>query len=269
LNEALTRQANKRPFACLPMYDWPEIGGDWNRLWAGIRTRLADTGLNAEAELHRADDPWQLWNDTRMLLGQTCGWPFISRLRDRVDVFGRFDFGLETQTAGDYFSVFVARPGSGVGDIGAAIRDDRFRLAVNSLDSQSGFRAFGTLLNAPGTIAPNRIVLTGSHRQSIIEVACERADLAAIDANSWRLALRHEPAASNVEVVGRSPDMPGLPLITAKAFADRPRQLLAFCSNAIDSLPERTRERLDLRGVVAAQPDDYLQLCRPPYSNIG
>jgi ABC-type phosphate/phosphonate transport system substrate-binding protein len=251
------------------MYDWPELRGDWNRLWREIRVRLTETGLLAAARLRRAEDPWRVWLDPNLLVGQTCGWPYVNRLHGHTDVFGRFDFGLKTRKPGDYFSVFVKPPGIDIGDLRTAICDSGFRLAVNMLDSQSGFRAFGALLDKPLNVAAGRIVLTGSHRESIRQVASGHAELAAIDANSWRFALRHEPAASGVEIAGRTPEIPGLPLITANAFAGQSEELLASCRSAIESLPDPIRARLGLRGVVKARAGDYLPLRRPPYSLIA
>ena len=57
---------------------------------------------------------------------------------------------------------------------------------------------------------------TGSHRASVRAVAEEKADVAAIDAVCWALALRYEPeAVSRLKVIGQTPLRPGLPFITA------------------------------------------------------
>ncbi len=65
-------------------------------------------------------------------------------------------------------------------------------------------------------------IATGSHRASIRAVAEERADVAAIDAVCWALALRHEPqATAALQIVATTPLRPGLPLITAAERSDR------------------------------------------------
>jgi ABC-type phosphate/phosphonate transport system substrate-binding protein len=53
----------------------------------------------------------------------------------------------------------------------------------------------------PGVLA-GAVIETGGHRASIRAVAEGRADLTAIDCRSWALALRHEPCAQDLVVVG-------------------------------------------------------------------
>lgn len=75
-----------------------------------------------------------------------------------------------------------------------------------------------------------RIVETGGHRASVRAVAEGRADLAAIDCRSWALALRHEPCARRLVVIGWTAERPGLPYVTGAhtdaATADRLRDTL-------------------------------------------
>jgi ABC-type phosphate/phosphonate transport system substrate-binding protein len=93
------------------------------------------------------------------------------------------------------------------------------RLAYNSRDSMSGLISLGRDLEALGEnldIFSERLE-SGGHRASIIAVAEGRADVAAIDCRSWDMALRFEPAAKELAVVGWTARRKGLPYITARA----------------------------------------------------
>jgi ABC-type phosphate/phosphonate transport system substrate-binding protein len=93
------------------------------------------------------------------------------------------------------------------------------RLAYNAPDSMSGYLALQRDLAAAGLgmeIFSERI-FSGGHRQSIRMVASGAADVATVDCKTWGLALKHEPAARELVVVGWTQKRLGLPFITAKA----------------------------------------------------
>jgi ABC-type phosphate/phosphonate transport system substrate-binding protein len=253
------------PFASLPMDDWPQVSAHWDGLWALARAELAARGIDAQRGLLRDGDHEAQWTDPDLLLGQTCGWPFVSRLRGQVLPFARFDFGL-AQQPGDYHSVFVTNDERGPR---AMLQDPATIIAINGFESQSGFRALSNLAEAPVHLPAARFHVTGSHRNSIRAVATGDAQLAAIDAQSWRLALAHEPAAIKVRVAGRSADAPGLPLITAPIFAERIPDLFEAMQAAIARLPDNSREALGIAGLVKAQAADYEPLKHPPFGLVG
>ena len=122
------------------------------------------------------------------------------------------------------------------------------RVAVNGTDSQSGFAALQlALLRPEGSPRALDIDQSGSHRQSIQAVAEGRAELAAIDAVSFRLGLRHMPEASAVTVVGCTRPTPGLPLITARPAVEL-EPMRAAVREAIAGLDEECRDALLLTG---------------------
>ena len=87
------------------------------------------------------------------------------------------------------------------------------------MDSQSGYNALRKMVAplAEGGAFFSSVVLSGSHRQSLVAIGQRRADIAAIDCVSWALLARHEPELlAGLVVIGSSPLAPGLPLITAK-----------------------------------------------------
>ncbi len=252
-------------FASLPMYDWPELSASWDRLWSYARTALRGAGVETEEHLRRSPNHEADWTDPDLCVGQTCGWPFVSRLSGKVTPFARFDFGCG-KIAGDYRSVFI----TGVGEyqVSDILSDPEAIIAVNDFNSQSGFRALSTLATGPLAISATRFLVTGSHRKSIQAVASGKAHLAAIDGQSWRYAKAFEEAVQGVRVQGTSPDVPGLPLITSLVFSRRVDAIQDAMETAINALDSRDRTALGIAGLVHARAADYAVLTRDPYGRI-
>lgn len=262
-----------RLHASLPMYDWPEVAAAWDVLWTAVCGQLAEAGIGACGRLVRDGDHHAGWLSPGLILGQACGWPYVSMLRGHVVPLGRLDFGLPTARPADYFSVFVMsadRAGSldGPRDLAPVLSNPATVIAVNSRISQSGYRVLGECLAVPITVPGRRLVMTGSHRQSIRAVAAGEAHVAAIDAVTWQLACAHEPAARHVAVVARSADTPGLPLIMAAGLARHRDAVLGAVERAVEASSADILGQLGLAGVVAASDEDYLVLCDPPYGNL-
>jgi len=172
-----------------------------------------------------------VWLHPRLLLAQTCWGPMELGLRDHVVVVGQPSYrGIEGGEGELYSSsIVMRRGGKGVPDASvqapgeggallplSMLRGKRF--AFNGLDSMSGIIALTRDLDAVGEtldLFSDRIV-SGAHRASIAMVADGRADVAAIDCRSWKLAQRHEPAAKDVVVVGWTARRKGLPMITSR-----------------------------------------------------
>ena len=116
----------------LGMYDMPEIQAANDRYWQAIRDRLG----YGPASLSRDLDYWEMWQSPDLLLGQTCGMPYRTRLHDKVTLIGTPDFGLPDCPPGYYQSVIVARSE----DTRDTLQDfDGARFAYNENMSQSGW----------------------------------------------------------------------------------------------------------------------------------
>lgn len=235
------------PVASLPMYDWPEVRGATDALWAALRDELRARGIAAPEALSRDATHW---TDPALALSQTCGMPYRLGLHARVTLIGAPDYGLEDCPPGFYRSALVVRrddPREGIAAFAGA------RFAFNAADSQSGFAA---LAGALGPLDPGRGVETGAHRASIGAVAAGRAEIAAIDAVAWRLAQVHEPAAARLRVLAWTTPTPGLPLVTAGGRDPAPCR--AAVSEAVAALDGGTRAALGIAGFVALEPGAYM-----------
>jgi ABC-type phosphate/phosphonate transport system substrate-binding protein len=203
------------PLASLAMYDWPEVAGANDALWAFLAKYLAQRGIDAPDRLIRDRRCDTLWTEPDLLLAQCCGYPYATQLRGSVQLVATPVYDVDGCDGANYCSLIIARADGAIrslSDLGTATA------AVNSKHSQSGHWALRAALAADAAaVAPARVVQSGGHRQSLLMVADGTADVAAIDAVCWALALAHEPAATaKLRVIARSPMAPGLPFISGR-----------------------------------------------------
>ena len=245
--------------ASLGMYDFGPLTGANDRLWALIRDRLRADGIDAPDALTRGEGAyWQAWQSPDLLLSQTCGYPFRARLQGKVTYVGTPDFGVDGCAPGYYRSVLVARaddPRSTIADFDGA------RFAYNEALSQSGWAAPQTHAAKLGIRLPPALQ-TGGHRLSAEAVATGRADIAALDAVTYRLLATHTPEMSALKVVGLTDPTPGLPYITA--LGRDPDPIHAATRDAIAALTAEDRDILGLRGLVRIPVESYLAVPNPP-----
>lgn len=247
--------------ASLSMYDWPEVRTATDVLWSAITARLLAQGIAAPDRLDRDTAREEAWVSPELVMAQTCGLPFMRSLKGKVVLLGSPIYHLEHDQPGDYCSLLVARSD----DEATRLEDFRGRrVAFNGADSQSGYVALQCVV-APLAIDGRFFaagIESGGHRQSLVAVANDQADIAAIDAVSWQLALDHEPAAKRLKVVAETPLTPGLPYITALANAAHRGAMIAAISAAIDALDPAARDRLKITGFRPRAESEYGLLLR-------
>jgi ABC-type phosphate/phosphonate transport system substrate-binding protein len=242
--------------ASLPMYDRPETAAANDRLWAGIARALAAEGIAAPAALDRATGLWETWTSPDLLLSQTCGLPFRSRLHTVVTLVATPVCDLPGTPPGHYHSVLVARRTDPRRSLAAF---DGATLAMNEAMSQSGWAAPAAEAAAAG-IAFGATRVTGAHRASARVVAEGGADLAAIDGLTWRMIRRWDDFAAALKEIGTTRPTPALPWITAK---DRdPAPIARALREAVAGLSAEDRDALGLLGTTWIAPEAYLAL--PP-----
>ena len=244
--------------ATLPMYTHARLNAATNRYWQLIHANLANAGIAAPATLTLSTERYSVWTDPRLVLSQTCGMPYRTRLRGRAKLVGTPDFGVEGCRPGYYCSVLVVRKDDQRESI-AAFRDAT--LAYNGPDSQSGFAAPYAHTSAAGFWFENR-VKSGVHLASAQFVATGHADIAALDAVTWRIIEAYEDCAASLRVLERTSETPGLPYITA--IDNDPEPIFDAIAAAIEQLPAADRTALGLRGLVSIPESDYLAVPNPP-----
>lgn len=213
--------------ASLGMYDGAPLRKANDALWETIALRLAENGL-AEAPL-RLD--WErplhdIWDDPALLLAQCCGYPLVTRYRDRLRYVATPCYAAPGCRDAWHRSRIIVR-----GDDAARELSDLRgrRAAINEATSNSGMNLFRAAL-APIAGGPgyfSTVVQTGSHEASVRAVAEGAADVAAIDTVSFEHLARHQaPLAAAVRTLAWSPMSPGLPFVTSRGTSDGVVRLL-------------------------------------------
>ncbi|APE45551.1 hypothetical protein BOO69_16430 [Sulfitobacter alexandrii] len=248
--------------ASLMMYLRPETEAAHLRYWDALRRALRARGVPAPAEMCNAAEAFSVWTAPDLVLSQTCGMPFRTRLHDRVTLVGTPDFGVDGCPPGYYRSAVVVR----ADDARPSLRDFAdARFAFNDAGSQSGLAAMHAVALAEGFWFGDRRQ-TGGHRASALAVAEGEADIAALDAVTWRLIRRYDPFAAGLRVLTWTPPTPGLPYITGPGM-DR-AQVFDAVVEAIEHLTEADRDVLGLLGLVDIPARDYLAIRNPPPGDL-
>jgi ABC-type phosphate/phosphonate transport system substrate-binding protein len=240
------------------MYARAELAGAHQRFWDLLRAELGARGIAAPVDLSNDAPEFEVWEDPTLVFSQTCGMPFRTRLRGNVTLIGTPDYGLEGCAPGYYRSAFVVRADDARQGV-AAFKDARF--AYNMTISQSGYAAPYAQCRAAGFWFADRLQ-TGAHHASALAVAEGRADIAALDAVTWRLIRRYDEFADRLRVLEWTTPTPGLPFIAAKGV-ERGAMFEAIRA-AIEGMTQEDRAALGLRGIVEIPEAAYLALSNPP-----
>lgn len=244
--------------ASLMMYQRPELVDAHDRYWQLIRAALDESGFESPEALSQDAEEFYVWNHPELVLSQTCGMPYRTWLHDKVELVGTPDFGLQGCPPGYYRSALIVRADDPRTDI-AAFDDAIF--AYNQTFSQSGYAAPYWHVKPMGFWFEKRMH-TNQHVQSAKAVSDGRADIASLDAVSWRNIESYEAFASGLRVLEWTAPTPGLPLITALG-QDR-STILNAVRQAIARLEEEDRSRLGIKGIVQIPKGDYLRIPNPP-----
>lgn len=243
------------------MYDWPETSHALDVLWSHINNQLTQREIDAPIKLERDAHPAALWSKPELIVGQTCGWPYANYLKEQVTPFARFHYDLPDCPAGDYNSVYIGHDDDDFDHLETAKAFEFVeKIAMNSDDSQSGFHVFSEITGKPAeaSIAKEKRIVTGAHRNSISAVANGDANIAAIDAVAFELAKHYEPEAiSKIVVLRNSKPKPGLPLITSKDNEHFAPLLYEAVEQALAETPEDIKQTLLIKGLVKAKGSDY------------
>ena len=242
------------------MYLLPEVAEATRRWWQGLAAALGDAGVpDVPGGLSHEADRERLWLAPDLLLSQTCGYPLTHALAGRVVPIATPAYAAPGCAGPEYASVLV------VPDDHDAARLEDLRgsvCAVNAPDSHSGYNVlrFEVAPLARGRPFFSRVLVSGSHLESIALVARREAQICAVDCVTHALAARYRPGALGAtRVLARTARAPGLPLVTRAGLDETLRARLqrglesAFDDPALASV----REALLIAGVAWLSVDDY------------
>ena len=224
--------------AALPMYDFPWVRAATDRLWATVRDGLRAQGIAAPEALTRGPPIEEIWRNESLLLGQTCGYPYWTRLRREAEIIAAPIYGFAGCEGPNHRSFLVAHRDDPRTRL-AEFRGDR--AAVNGFDSNTGMNLFRAAIAplADGKPFFADIVQTGGHAQSVAAVAEERAEVAAIDCVTYALLARGaSQLIAATKIIGETQTSPALPFIASRALPQETRAAVRRALRALPPIPE-------------------------------
>ncbi len=247
------------PIAVLPMYDFPWTARANDALWASISARLNDAGVEAPRQLTRGPDLAAQWRSPGLILGQACGYPYVTALKDAVTLMAAPEYAFPGCEGAAHRSFLVCRahdPRRALGEFRGSTA------ALNAHDSNTGMNLFRAAIAPIAAGAPlfGAVVVTGSHEASLKAVAEGQADLASIDCVSFALIERgRRGLVEHIAVVAESPLSPGLPFIAAARH--EPPTIAAAREALLAALGDpdlaEARKTLGLKGVRPTSAAEY------------
>jgi len=241
--------------AALTMYVEPaEVRDAYRQLAEAVALRLGTTLEPAPEELPA------LWSHPELLLAQTCGYPWATRLRGQVRLVAapryRFD-GCE----GAEHCAFILVPETLEASSLADLRGKR--VALNSLDSNTGMNLLRQAV-APLTERGRffgEVIVSESHANSLALLQQGHADVAAVDAVTYGYLQRAEPErVTGLRPLQRTRRSPALPFITAASRSDAEVQALREALSDSLAADPKLAERLAIEGFTAVDETTYLPL---------
>lgn len=239
------------------MYQRGQLTEALDHFWELIRLNLNAAGVKCPKYLSQDAEAFYVWTHPGLVLSQTCGMPYRTRLHGNVHLVGTPDYGIKGCKPGYYQSALVVRENDTRMELGE-FRDATF--AYNQEISQSGYAAPFWHLKPHGFWFEKRLK-SGAHLESAKAVAEGRADIASLDAVSWRLMEEYDPFARKLRVLEWTAPTPGLPLITA--LGNDPAIVRFAVSEAITTMNSDLRQKLGLRGIVWINEQEYLSIPNP------
>ncbi|CAH2788841.1 MAG: ABC-type phosphate/phosphonate transport system, periplasmic component [uncultured Caballeronia sp.] len=222
----------------------PPLAADWRTLLERVRANLADW-LNARGDTFAIVDPGPdltaFWLRDDVLLSQTCGYPLVHALADRVRLVAAPDFDVPGCADGTYRSVLVAGARVAAPSI-EACRGLRAAYKADD-DSNSGMNL---LRHAVAPFARDgrffaSVTQTGSHLASLRALAENRAEIAAIDCVTLAFVQSHLPKLAGV----------------VRVLEEAIDTLLRTLTDALLDQDAALARQLRLKGFLKRTPADY------------
>jgi ABC-type phosphate/phosphonate transport system substrate-binding protein len=249
--------------AALPMYDLPWLRPAHDRLWSLLARGLRKRGIeDVPAPLHRGGVLADTWTSPSLLLGQTCGYPLVTRLKETVQLVATPHYAAEGCKGAYHHAAIVVRADSrfaSTGDLRGA------RAGMNDARSNTGMNLFRASIApiANGRQFFRSVTITGSHARSLAAIMSDRIDVAAVDAVTLALLRdRYPDYADRLRIIDWTVQSPSLPFITSIGSPQRLLDTLRELLSAIvaDPANQAVLQRLRITGFSTLAFDEYQPL---------
>lgn len=261
--------------ASLPMYTLPEITDTVDKWWRGVARHMRTAGACTTPDtLVQPTSVLEHWTDENLVFSQTCGFPLIYLLKNKVRMIATPIYDAPGCKGPDYRSMIIVPKSLNAGEFTDLRHLDA---AVNTRDSQSGFNAFRALISGATENQPDekffaRTIVTGSHEGSIDAVRTGAAQCACIDGVTLALFRRYRPSAlKGIRVLCETDRAPGLPFITHGETTDQNLQALRdglFSALRDPELVPLADAQL-LKGATVLEADDYDRISQMAEQGAG
>jgi ABC-type phosphate/phosphonate transport system substrate-binding protein len=228
----------------------------WQNLFDGYHSEVGEFSVDTELKF---DSGEAILRDPLLFIGHTCGYPLMRSLQDELTPVCVPVFDLAGCESKYYSSVFIVAEDSDIESLSGCYQRVA---AINDTDSNSGMNLLRHAI-APlsqGKAYFSSVRETGSHVQSLFDVAEKRADVAAIDCVSYQLIIDTWPdMAADVRSIGFSQQTCGLPFVMPKhllGVVDK-KGITAGLNSAVSKLAGEYRQRLHLRGFEQVEIEHY------------
>jgi ABC-type phosphate/phosphonate transport system substrate-binding protein len=243
--------------ASLSMYDRPELKAHNQVYWSEIRRALYSRGIESPKLLTEEGTDLAFWGSPKLFLSQTCGLPYRKYLHNKVNLVGTPDCGVKGCPPGYYCSYFIVRKNDKRNSL-PQFNNSVF--AYNEKNSQSGFASAWNHLKSLGFWFQN-IKITGSHLRSAHSLVNGEADIAAIDAVTWRFIKKYEAIATELRILEATEPTPGLPYITSKTL--KSDVMFDAIEDVIKNLAKNVLRELNITGIIKIPKARYLAIPLP------
>lgn len=183
-------------------------------------------------------------------LSHICGFPLTSQFKEKLTPLCTPHFDLDGLKGPNYFSYYLVSKSS---KFDSVEETEGLVAAINSHDSHSGYKVFRREIEISKKLGLfdcffKKIVVTGSHQNSIQSIIKHESDIACIDAISLSYLDRANPEiAKKLKIIGRSVISPAPPFVTHK---DNPlctsSDLIQGLNNALNSLNQGYKDTLKI-----------------------
>ena len=234
-------------------YPFADVAWAYDKIWSATANRCSwlPRGLT------RTSDPTKLWQSDKPFVSQTCGWPLVTRLAEKVRVVGAFRQTTPESASHFYRSVVVGRVDGTPFDFQGSVA------AVNSIESLSGWVSLIAAIHGPQESWRGPVCESGSHAESVRMLCRSEADVASIDSVTLAHLRRIEPkAVSSLFVICNGPLVPCLPIVAHLSITDLQLSELrnALSESTRDPVNAEATSTLFIGGFDALDLDDYLPL---------
>ena len=245
--------SHSQAIAELGFYPFEDVAWAYDKLWNATAKKCSWL----PRELTRSSDPTKLWQSNALFVSQTCGWPLVTQLTDKVRVVGTFRQTTPESASHFYRSVVVGRVDGTPFDFQGSVA------AVNEFESLSGWISLIAAIHGPQESWRGEVRVSGSHAESVRMLCRGEADVASIDSVTLAHLRRIDPATiASLFVICNGPLVPCLPIVAHRSISDSQLDELR------QALSESTREpsnadatsALFIKGFDPLDLDDYLPL---------